>query len=94
MKYNKKEERAIDTLFTIASNLKDKKQTTLTLGDIKTIKNELGIDFHESTKTKSEIKRGYRFVSGKSDLMLNYTFYVDGDRERFCYFPFQIKKLD
>ncbi|EJG1202401.1 hypothetical protein CWW59_RS23225 [Vibrio parahaemolyticus] len=91
MKYNKQEQRAIDALYALASNLKEGKSSYMELGDVTAIKNVLGIDLNEATKTKTEVKKDYRFVRGKGDLMLSYHFYSEGWRQRYCYFPFQLK---
>lgn len=91
MKYNKKEQRAIDALYTLASRLKEGKGVSLDAGDITAIHNILGINLHGITKTQTEVKKGYEFVRGKDDLMLSYSFYNQGWCERYCYFPFQLK---
>lgn len=91
MNYNKKEQRAIDALYRIASNLKDGKLTGLESGDLKAIKNVLGIDFHETTKTQTDVDKKYDLVRGKEDLMLYFGFYNQGWCSRHCYFPFQLK---
>lgn len=91
MKYNKQEQRAVDALYTLASNLKEGKPTSLESGDLTAIQNVLGINFHGATKTKTEVKKDYQLVRGKDDLMLSYDFYNQGWCERFCYFPFQLK---
>ncbi|MCR9684248.1 hypothetical protein NB600_00195 [Vibrio antiquarius] len=94
MKYNKQEQRAIDALYAIASNLKEGKPTSLESGDLTAIQNVLGINFHGATKTKTEVKKDYRFVRGKGDLMLSYSFYSEGWCDRYCYFPFQLKRKE
>lgn len=91
MKYSKQEQRAIDALYELASGLKEGKQVCLESGDVTAINNVLGINLHAITKNETEVKKGYRFVRGKDDLMMAYSFYNMGWCDRHCYFPFQLK---
>ena len=94
MKYNKTEQRAVDALYELANGLKEGKGVSLECGDITAIHNVLGINLHGITRTQTEVKKDYRFVRGKESLMLSYGFYNQGWCERFCYFPFQLKRKD
>ncbi|CAK3486835.1 conserved hypothetical protein [Vibrio crassostreae] len=93
MKYNKEEQLAIDALYELAAGLKEQKKVTLELKQITAVQRVLGIDLHSITKNQTEVKKEYRFVRAKEELMFSYTYYGEhGWNERFCYFPFQIKK--
>eukprot|EP01156_Anaeramoeba_ignava_P014042 Anaeramoba_ignava/a608107_55.p2 GENE.a608107_55~~a608107_55.p2 ORF type:complete len:104 (-),score=17.96 a608107_55:1692-2003(-) len=91
MKYNKKEEQAVDVLFRLADGLKTKQGIYLDTSESTLLKNVLGIDILDITLSKKDAeKKG--FIRGKDEMMIILGYYHLGYRERYCYFPFQIKK--
>ncbi|MBO1664371.1 hypothetical protein JKA13_23975 [Vibrio parahaemolyticus] len=93
MKYNKREQKAVDVLAQLAENLKDGKQTWLESGDLALLESVLGISF-AGTKSAKEVKQNYTMVKGKEDLMMGRSFYVNGWSEQHYYFPFQLKRKE
>ncbi|CAH0530511.1 hypothetical protein CTH30272_02848 [Allocatenococcus thiocycli] len=91
MKYNKKEEQAIEILFRLANGIKNKHSVYLHTSQCTLLKNVFGIDINTITLSKTEAKkRG--FIRGKDKSLLQFDYYSEGWRERHCYFPFQVKK--
>ena len=92
MKYTKREQRAVDCLYEIASALKEGKPIVdITGGDLTVIKNVLGIDFKKITKSKTEVEKDFELVKSKEGLLFAFDFFDCGRKSRHCYFPFQIK---
>lgn len=95
MKYNKRENQAIDTLAKIASAFKNKKEILLSCSDENSLVEVFGINLHKITKTKKHVKK---MVNGKGIPIIHITGQLQqtsmhgGKIARHCYFPFQVKE--
>ncbi len=91
MKYNKREQKAVDILANLAENLKNGEKTVLNAGDQVLLKNVLGISF-AGTKSAGEVKEKYKLKRGKEELLMRRDFMYHGSAaEEHYYFPFQLK---
>ncbi len=92
MKYNKKEEQAVDILCRFADGLKNKNTVSFEATECNLLKKVFGIDITSITLSKTEaIKKG--FIRGKDKPIFVFWFHSRYDYcKRYCYFPFQIKK--
>lgn len=92
MKYNKKEEQAVNVLCRFTDGLKNKKTVLFEAAECNLLKKIFGIDITNITLSKTEaIKKG--FIRGKDKPIFVLSYYGEYNWcQRYCYFPFQIKK--
>ena len=93
MKYNKKEQQAIETLERIVIALKNKKGIAISQAENTNLSKNLGINFKKITFRRGEVEK---FIFGKHQLLLEVHNCWASSRNLpsyHCYFPFQVKSI-